>query len=216
MKSFVKQKNNNNNIIKLVTIWSYLFVLFVLLSLVDVRVEAKKVQYGELLTDDNELFLVENSAPVAPKQAAKPKLQSKIGPAAAAAPKPHPIVRRSVSSTNNSTNNKSKSVTSVKTTKKPLIDAASNKTSKKTKTTTTAPPPPPNPNKVIDTNKLIVKIVYTSSNDRSADQTRSDLTKLVYSTSESLSACEKAPCKSNEVNLNVSLSIIKESKSNIK
>ena len=188
MKSFVKQKYTNNRSISLVTFWSYLFVLFVVLSLVVVSVEAKKVQYGELLTDDNELFLVENSAPVAPKQAAKPKSHA----VPAAAPKPHPIVRRSVSSTNNSTNSKSKSVTSVKTTKKPLSDA-SNKKTIKPKTTTA----PPLPNKVIDTNKLIVKIVYTSSN--SADQTRSDLTKLVYSTSESLSACEKAPCKSNEV-----------------
>lgn len=135
----------------------------------------KKSQYGELLTDDNELFLIEQPAP-----AAKPK----------PAQQPHLVVRRSAeaatthnSSSSSSTHKKSKPSKTVTKTKK----AVTKKSKPKTPKTTASKP--------IDKNKLIVKIIYASSNNPA----RSDLTKLVYSTSESLSPCDKNLCKSNEV-----------------
>lgn len=147
----------------------HIFIVLIVLFLSH-ESNGKKSQYGELLTDDNELLLIEQPAP-----AAKPK----------PAQQPHLVVRRSAtthnSSSSSSTHKKSKPSKTV--TKK----AVTKKSKPKTPKTTVSKP--------IDKNKLIVKIIYASSNNPA----RSDLTKLVYSTSESLSPCEKNLCKSNEV-----------------
>ena len=134
----------------------------------------KKSQYGELLTDDNELFLIEQPAP-----AAKPK----------PAQQPHLVVRRSAeaATTHNSSSSSSSTHKKSKPSKTVTKKAVSKKSKAKTPKTTVSKP--------IDKNKLIVKIIYASSNNPA----RSDLTKLVYSTSESLSPCDKNLCKSNEV-----------------
>lgn len=186
MKSFVRHKTVCEFVLTSWILSLALVAVFSSTSLSFLVVEAKKSQYAELLTNENELFLIENAPPVV-----KPK---SMVPAAAAAVKPHPVVRRSADAV---TTNKPKNVTS------------HNNNSKSTtkKTTTKKSPPSNNKTKTMSTatksseapavDKLIVKIVYTSSN--SDDQARTDLTRLVYSTSESLSSCDKAPCKSSEV-----------------
>lgn len=133
--------------------------------------EAKKIQYGELLTNDNELFQLQ--ADVAPPPAkAQPKPHSKV------IEKLHAAVRK----------NASVSVASVKKTSTTVIvkkESSKAKSQRKSE-------------KLVDKNKIIVNIVYANSN--STNQTGgSDPTRLVYPTSESLSVCDKVSCKSNEV-----------------
>lgn len=117
-----------------------------------------KIKYSELLTNDNELLLIESSASVSTKL---------VAPAGNAAIKmrTQTIARKA---------------------------AAANAKAQHNKTSGGAA-------KHVDKNKLIVNVVYASSNSAVAAALRSDPTKLVYSTSESLNACDKNSCKSNEV-----------------